>query len=380
MAVSADSFIKRCVYILNFPFLPIVCKMDDPKFFQQQNDELQNALADEKKRNALLEKKFKKLNTQYNKILNEQKRTNNQMELLLNKLEEVIVEYQEKENQLEIEHALLEKAYHNLEDKTKQLEQKNVELAQLDRMKSNFLSMISHELRTPITVVQGNTEILLDHMQHLTPQQAQNLLESMFVRIRELIIMVETLLNLASVEADNFGLALNWIDPTMLLPKVREYINPIANQKNISFSIRQDPDIPPIYIDLEKLELVLINLLSNAVKFNKNDGMIDLEISFKNANNDQCPQLCITVADSGIGIHHSKLEDIFQKFYQIDSTNTRRYGGSGLGLALAREVVKRHGGEIKVESTLGIGSTFYIRIPQKEPVPDYTKHIFKRVR
>lgn len=320
------------------------------------------------KLNAILKEQFDIVNHEYQMKIKEQQETQKEMEILLNKLEEVIVEYQEKENQLENEHNLLEKAYRNLEEINEELKVKNQQLAQLDEMKSNFLAMISHELRTPITVMQGNTEILLGHLDMLSAEQAHNLLESMFARIRELIIMVETLLNLASFETDAVVLDMNWFDFESLIAKVEDQIKPLLIRKTIQYELNIEPGIPPVYLDANRVALVLVNLLSNAVKFNRTNGHIEFSSKYiENAK--ETPVVLFSVRDTGIGIHPSKRKEIFKKFFQIDNSNTRRYGGSGLGLALAYEVVELHKGRIWLESELGQGSTFFMELPQPKDVP-----------
>ncbi len=327
---------------------------------------LEDALKQEQVRIAQLQKKLESAGIDFEKKHKQQVEANDERDMLLNKLQEVIVEYQDKENQLEKEHDLLEEAYHRLEKTNQELEQKNLELSQLDELKSSFLSMISHELRTPITVVQGNTELLLDHFEHLSPKQTHVLLNTMIVRLKELIFLVETLLHLASIEAKKFNLYPSWILFDEVMQSILGQINPLLHRKEIKFILKIAEPAQKVYIDRDSFILVLINLLVNAIKFNHDGGQIKLSAMIYYEN--ESPHLLVTVEDTGIGIDPSQHQQIFRKFYQIDSSNTRQYGGSGIGLALAQEVVHLHKGRIWVESVPEKGSSFFILLPQPAQV------------
>lgn len=330
--------------------------------------ELEEALSRERSERERLQRKMLDLTAEFTEKTSEQEKTQQEMEVLLNKLEEVIVEYQDKENQLEKERLLLEKANHNLEEKNRELGKINRQLAQLDQLKSSFLSMISHELRTPITVVQGNTEILLDHIEHLSPKQTQVLLNTMFVRLKELIFLVETLLNLASIEAKSFQIFPKWCSLSEIVAKINDQINPLLIKQNIQYTFDSIEAIDQVYLDKNSFKLVLINLLSNAIKFNYENGEVELKAELSPLDDHGAQDLTISVRDTGIGIPSTQRLQIFEKFYQVDNSNTRQYGGSGLGLALAKEIVLMHKGGIWVESELGKGTTFYIKLPQP-PAP-----------
>ncbi|OQY27688.1 MAG: hypothetical protein B6244_09805 [Candidatus Cloacimonetes bacterium 4572_55] len=328
----------------------------DIKSLKARVVELEKALQSERDENDRLRKQTEGLGSRENDSLDN--------EILLNKLEEVIVEYQDKENQLERERNLLEGAYRNLEEKNRELNQKNRQLAQLDEMKSEFLSMISHELRTPITVVQGNTEILLDHLERLTPQQAHILLQSMVARLKELIFLVETLLSLASIEASSFEINPEPVNLTHIIQHVLNQMEPLIQRRKIHLSLEISQDAATAYLDISAFKLVIINILSNAIKFNQIQGKIWIKARVHIPLERNRINLLITVKDTGIGIPPDEHERIFKKFYQIDSSSTRRYGGSGLGLALAKEIVKKHCGDIWVESCPEKGSVFFIQIPR----------------
>jgi signal transduction histidine kinase len=155
--------------------------------------------------------------------------------------------------------------------------------------------------------------------------------------------------------------------PTDVAAILRELGNDFQEEfrrRSLRFSLRLPPDLPTLLCDPDKLRQVFTNLIGNALKFSPDGGEIEL-----GAEN-RAEEMLLTCRDTGIGIPEEERERIFEKFYQIDSSATRRFGGAGLGLSIVREIVLLHGGQIWVESTAGQGSTFFISLPKNPPGAD----------
>ena len=230
--------------------------------------------------------------------------------------------------------------------------------AELDRMKSRFFANISHEFRTPLTLMLTPLERRIEQSQTEEDRDEWLMMQNNGNR---LLSLVNQLLDLSKIEAGKMTLHLERIDlMEWLKPLVGQFAS-IAESHSINFHVRLSENLlwP---MDRDKMEQVILNLLSNAFKFTHDGGTIELTVSQQGDN------VHITIRDSGIGIHADQINRIFDRFYQVDDSLVREYEGSGIGLALANELVQLHGGKIDVISEYGRGSTFAVVLPDHPEV------------
>ncbi len=242
-----------------------------------------------------------------------------------------------------------------VEETKSRLEDAHAQLQQLDKIKSQFFANVTHELRTPLTMILAPLEnMLAGDFGPLQPTQRAYLEANWRNGIR-LLKLINDLLDLAKIEEGFLRLRTEQTDFVPLLNEVIEYARPLAARKNLSLDLDVQNAAPDLHLDLEKLERVLVNLISNALKFTETGGVkVVLDCDDVEAR--------VAIEDTGIGIPHDRIGAVFERFNQGDATVTRRYGGTGIGLAFAREIVEMHGGRISVTSTPGQGSRFVIHL------------------
>lgn len=238
-----------------------------------------------------------------------------------------------------------------LKDSYEELKLTYSKLKELYKMKDSFLSNISHELRTPLTSVIGFTELILE--ENLTQEQRHKA-EIILRNSKRLSRLIRALLDTTLIESNNLQLDMQMVEINELIASVVEDMKNTASAKALPIYI----EIPPLVIkgDRERLIQVFSNIVDNAIKFT-----IAGEIRIAAA--EEAENVHIKISDTGIGIPGDKLEQIFDRFYQLDSSNSRKYGGIGLGLWISRNIVEAHGGKIWAESK-NRGSTFHILLPK----------------
>jgi signal transduction histidine kinase len=234
------------------------------------------------------------------------------------------------------------------------------ELAVLDRMKAEFVSVASHELKTPLSVIRGYVSLLHDEVYgEISPQQ-KKVLGSVGDQTDRLARLIQQLLDVSRFEA---GVGRLDLKPFPLRPFLEELalsFEALAVQNEIDFEVRIGDDLPEtITGDSDRLNEVVGNLLANAFKFTERGGRISLAAT----SEAEPPGLRIDVSDTGAGIPSDQLEKVFEKFYQVENDAYPRSLGTGLGLAIAKEIVEAHGGTISAESEVGAGSTFRVFLP-----------------
>jgi signal transduction histidine kinase len=227
------------------------------------------------------------------------------------------------------------------------------ELNQLDQLKSDFISVAAHELRTPLSVILGYAMFLKDDASGVAKEQLDIVLQSA-MRLRSLI---DDMVNLREVDLGKASLELEVFSIQDLVTASVDEIRSIAEAKELEVFLRLPGEPVLIEADRKKMNIVLGNLLSNAVKFTNNNGRIGIQVGKQNAT------AWFSVWDTGIGIPDSKLEQIFDRFYQVEPSLARHYDGMGLGLSIAKEMVELHRGRIKVQSQQGKGSAFTVFVP-----------------
>ena len=248
------------------------------------------------------------------------------------------------------QHAALRQADEEIQQVNRQLEKSN-------RYKSEFLANMSHELRTPLNAVLGFSEILLDTTMNLTGGERTEFLRNIHSSGQHLLGLINDILDLAKVEAGKMELRPESMPVAAALHEVTVILEPMARQQGLQLTTTGTAE--PILADRSKFKQVLYNLLSNAIKFTPPPGKITVAVK------DTPDQLVIAVHDTGIGMKPEDLPKLFREFEQIDGSYTRRYQGTGLGLALCRRFVEMHGGRIWAESQFGKGSTFTFSIPRE---------------
>ncbi len=237
-----------------------------------------------------------------------------------------------------------------------ELLEKNRRLQELDSLKTQFVSNVSHELRTPLNAILGYAELLREGMfGQLTPIQKQSL-NNIIASGNHLLNLINQLLDFALIQNDKLKIYREPCSVYDLIDAAVATIRPAIEQKDLRFKKNIPEGLPHIIADGQKIFQVLLNLLSNAVKFT-DQGEIELQVSRKDS------YIEFEVRDTGIGIDQNDLDKIFEDFQQASGGMSRKYGGAGLGLSLARHFVKVHGGEIWVESRPGSGSSFHFTIP-----------------
>ncbi|RYY90535.1 MAG: response regulator [Chitinophagaceae bacterium] len=226
-------------------------------------------------------------------------------------------------------------------------------------IKEQFLANMSHEIRTPMNAILGFTNLL--RRSHLTPQQ-QQYIDYIYSSSQNLLTLINDILDLSKIEAGMMQIEQTPFSLNGLVGSVQVMFEEKARHKGLQFTINIDPSIhDTLSGDPVRLTQVLINLLSNAVKFTER-GYVHFEVSAVNQSEERV-ELQFRIKDSGVGIPPEKLGAIFDRFQQAEAETTRKFGGTGLGLAIVRQLIDLQGGHIHVESEMGKGSEFIVRLP-----------------
>ncbi|MGM0568453.1 MAG: sensor histidine kinase [Elusimicrobiota bacterium] len=261
----------------------------------------------------------------------------------------------------------LEKSYDSLGDKIKkatgdlekalqEIEQKNIEIKNADKMKSEFLASMSHELRTPINAVIGFTSLMEEETYGKITKRQKDTLEKVQRNTEHLLNLINDILDLSKIEAGKMDLVPEEFLLNTLLTQIREEVRPLVDQKNLEFAIETKEDIV-CFNDYTRVRQILMNLISNAVKFTP-EGKITLR-AYKTGKEN----FAVEVQDTGIGIKEEDLDKIFSEFVQSDSSPSRQFGGTGLGLSICLKLISMMGGTIEASSKWKEGSVFKISVP-----------------
>ena len=248
----------------------------------------------------------------------------------------------------------------DLDQKKRELEISYEKLAELDRAKGQFFANISHELRTPLTLILSPMDQLRATLPQIEPK-AQQTLDTMYGNALKLLSLINDLLDLVKLEEHGLALSLEPVDLKELLPGLVSSMRGAAERANVSLATQiEEADALTVPADKDRLEKIFINLLFNAIKFTPAGGRIRLLARRENGT------IVVEIQDTGIGIAEDKLSSVFTRFWQEDGSATRTRQGSGIGLALVKELVELHQGTVSVKSTKGLGSTFTVRLPRYE--------------
>ena len=268
---------------------------------------------------------------------------------LEHRVEERTAEFLEAKNQAEQAQRLAETARIQAEQAQQVAEAAN-------RSKSQFLANMSHELRTPLNAIIGYSEMLQEEAEDAGQEDFVPDFQKIYAAGKQLLGLINDVLDLSKIEAGKMDLFLETFDLATILNEVIATVQPLVETKTNALKIVFDDNLGNMHTDITKLRQMLLNLISNAAKFTEK-GVIRLEVK----RDSEWINFC--VADNGIGMTEEQQQKLFRPFTQADSSTTRRYGGTGLGLVITKQFAQMMGGSIWVESEFGIGSTFMLSLP-----------------
>jgi two-component system phosphate regulon sensor histidine kinase PhoR len=225
-----------------------------------------------------------------------------------------------------------------------------------ERIKRDFVVNASHELRTPLAAIQGSVETLED----AAGEESRAVIEILKRQVGRLRNIVEDLLKLSALEDRSVPLETREVDVRALAETVLAEFSARLGEKGLLAAVSAPPDLPAVCADPDLLEQALVNLIDNAVKYT-DKGRVDIRLEASGRD------FRISVSDTGIGIPAEHLERIFERFYVVDKSRSRKSGGTGLGLSIVKHIAERHGGRVSVESAVGRGTTFTLMIPLPPP-------------
>jgi len=255
-------------------------------------------------------------------------------------------------------YADLENSFEDVKRAREELARANAELMSLDIMKTNLLSNVSHELRTPLVSIMGYTDMIFNEKAGPVNETQREYLSISLRNIDRLVTLIENLLDFSRLHRGTEALVFETFNVVDVARTSVEMLRPTAASRDIEIEIETAEPQFEIDGDRGKLGQVFSNLLSNAVKFNVDGGHVWLKLARSGSDIVE-----VSVRDTGIGIAENELDKVFTRFYQCDASSTRKYGGTGIGLSIAQDIVRLHGGRVTVTSTLGEGSTFRFTLP-----------------
>jgi signal transduction histidine kinase len=238
-------------------------------------------------------------------------------------------------------------------ERTSELQEALRKLSELSQMKANFVANISHELRTPLTHVKGYLELLTTESLGSLNAEQKNAMQISQRAAGRLESLIDNLIVFSLAARGEMTLRLAPVDLNKVAEETIKYTRAKAGDHNVSLHFEAHADIPNVQADKEKISWVILQLVDNAIKFTPSGGQVTLSIEPESET-----LIMISITDTGIGIPSTRLDEVFEPFHQLDASSTRRYGGTGLGLALVREIVNAHGSVIEVQSEEGKGSRF----------------------
>ena len=239
------------------------------------------------------------------------------------------------------------------------LEVQNRRIQEASRLKSEFVANMSHELRTPLNSIVGFTELMIDERFGPLPERYQEFVKFMHASANHLLQLINDILDLAKVESGKIDFQPEQVDLAAVIAETTAIISGLAAKRKIALRVETDQTLGRVYLDPMRLKQVLYNYLSNAVKFTSEGGRVVLR-----ARAEEGDRFRIEVEDTGIGIKPEEEHKLFIEFQQLDATTSKKFPGSGLGLALTRRLVEAQGGTVGVRSVFGSGSTFFATLPR----------------
>lgn len=243
-------------------------------------------------------------------------------------------------------------------ERTDELRQALQQITKLNKLKTNFISNISHELRTPLAHMIGYIDLMKDlSLGPLTDDQmhAVNVLVKSYNRLHNLI---DELLQFSMLSQGEMSLSQTVISAEMLINKAISYAHSLSVEKKVNLSINHISKNTQVSADPDKISWVLSELIENGIKFNQAGGQVIVKIDSQNG------LVTFQVSDNGMGINQDQIDEIFEPFHQLDGSSTRRQGGTGIGLALAKQIIEAHGSRLRVKSIKNEGTKFEFSLPE----------------
>jgi two-component system sensor histidine kinase ChiS len=268
------------------------------------------------------------------------------------------------------------KEVESLNEQNEEQNKKVEALMEYDKIKTEFFTNISHELKTPLNVISSTIQLLnsLDEDKTLGDEKIKYYLSIMNQNSLRLLRLINNLIDSTKIDGGYLNLQLKNDNIVYVIEDICQSVTEYVNTKNISIIFDTDIEEKIMAFDEEKIERIILNLLSNAVKFTRENGSIFVNIYDK----DDCIE--ISIKDTGIGIPKEMTEYIFERFAQVDKSITRQNEGSGIGLSLVKSLVEMHGGTIRVVSEVNVGSEFIIVMPAKVLDVDENSIAYKQIR
>lgn len=274
-------------------------------------------------------------------------KTNDEIEDLANKFNQMVDRINNSYSELE----------QRIAERTAGLKKRYEEMEELNRLESEFLAGVSHELRTPLNSIMGFSELIIDKAYGDLNEQQMKYINNIHKSGKHLLELINDILDISQIKAGEMDVKPSEFLVSDAIEGARLIVNPLIIKKKISIEIDIDSSVSTIVADERMFKQIMYNLMSNAVKFTNEGG----QVKVKAVSNNYFLQ--VSVSDTGIGIKRESMAFIFQEFKKVDSSVTRRYEGTGLGLALVKKYLEMQGGSIKVESEFGQGSDFTFRLP-----------------
>lgn len=276
-------------------------------------------------------------------------------------VEEII---RRKNDDLELLKTSLE---NKVRERTRELETANRELRRLNQVKSDFISIVSHELRTPLTSIKSFAEIMLDDIDEHSQETLKRYLSIINSESDRLSRLISDILDLQKIDSGNIV----WNDEMINLVDIARaaigLLSSAFRKKGLDLTLDFESEFMMTEAETDRILQVISNVLSNALKFTPAGG-INVRLRFIESQYANSKMIQIAISDTGIGIHPEELNHIFERFYQVDNSQSRNHEGAGLGLSICKDIVEHYQGSITVESVLGQGSTFFIALPElKQP-------------
>jgi signal transduction histidine kinase len=240
-----------------------------------------------------------------------------------------------------------------VEERTAELQKALERVSELSQLKANFISNISHELRTPLTHIKGYIELLVSESLGTVTEEQRHALQVSQQSTGKLEALIDDLIMFAIASRGELSIKQESVDIQRLVNLAIKSAANKAQDRGVNLNAIVDEDVPPVQADAQKIAWVLNQLVDNGVKFTPSNGRVVVGVKREGEN-----LVIVSVTDTGIGIPSTHLDDIFEPFHQLDGSSTRRYGGTGLGLSLVRQIVEAHGSMLEVQSIEGRGSTF----------------------
>ena len=240
-----------------------------------------------------------------------------------------------------------------VEERTEELQKALERVSELSQLKANFISNISHELRTPLTHIKGYVELLITESLGKIEDDQRHALQVAQISTTRLETLIEDLIMVSLASRGELSIVQDNVDIRRLTNLAVKFSSEKALERGVNLHAVVDENVPFVQADSQKIAWVLGQLIDNGVKFTPSGGSVIASVKCEGEN-----LVMISITDTGIGIPSNKVNDIFEPFHQLDGSSTRRYGGTGLGLSLVRQIVEAHGSMLEVQSTEGRGSTF----------------------